>query len=157
MRRSLPGRSTISTEPESTTKNAPLHWPALKSGSPSWKWRRVARDSSDAICSAVSFGKATEFEVSVSDMAVRAPCACAANRVKGTQEQTLHRKGRASPEEASAERDVAPPEWTGDVAPLDAPWFATTLRSLRLHLLRVAPVAFRRRNLFVDAGAGGRV
>jgi uncharacterized protein (DUF1778 family) len=60
-------------------------------------------------------------------------------------------------EQASAERDIAPPAWTRDVAPLDAPWFATTLRSLRLHLLRVAPAAFRRRNLFVDAGAGGRV
>jgi len=40
---------------------------------------------------------------------------------------------------------------------LAEPWFATTLQSLRLHLLRVAPAAFRRRNLFVDAGAGGRV
>jgi len=60
-------------------------------------------------------------------------------------------------EQAAAERDVAPPVWMRDVAPLAEPWFATTLQSLRLHLLRVAPAAFRRRNLFVDAGAGGRV
>ena len=34
---------------------------------------------------------------------------------------------------------------------------ATPLKSLRLHLLRATPVAFKRRNIFADAGVGARV
>jgi len=60
-------------------------------------------------------------------------------------------------EHASGRRGVAPPSWTRDVLPLEAPVFATDLKSLRAHLLRVSPVAFRRRNLFVDATVGDRV
>lgn len=52
---------------------------------------------------------------------------------------------------------VPSPVWTGKVSPLDSPWFAAPMKSLRLHLLRAAPVAFRRRNLFVDATLGARV
>jgi hypothetical protein len=37
------------------------------------------------------------------------------------------------------------------------PSFATEPPGLRLHLLRSAPVAFMRRNLFVDASIGDRV
>ena len=54
-------------------------------------------------------------------------------------------------------KGVAPPAWTGRVDPLEAPWFATSLKTVRLHLLRSAPVAFRRRNLFVDSSVGARV
>lgn len=60
-------------------------------------------------------------------------------------------------EEACHRSNVQPPEWTGRVAPLDSPWFAAPLRSLRLHLLRASPVSFRRRNLFVDSSIGARV
>jgi len=60
-------------------------------------------------------------------------------------------------EHAAQEKGVAPPAWTTTIDPLDAPWFATPLRSLRLHLLRSAPVAYRQRNLFVDSGLGDRV
>jgi hypothetical protein len=60
-------------------------------------------------------------------------------------------------EQAAARNRVAPPEWVAEVPPLVEPYFATTLRSLRPHLLRAAPVAFKRRNLFVDTGLGGRV
>lgn len=60
-------------------------------------------------------------------------------------------------EQAAAQRKVSAPAWTRDVPPLDRPWFATELKGLRFHLLRASPVAFRRRNLFVDAGIGSRV
>lgn len=60
-------------------------------------------------------------------------------------------------EHAAHLKQVPPPEWTSGVAPLAAPHFATNLRSLRAHLLRSAPVPYRRRNIFVDTGVGGRV
>lgn len=60
-------------------------------------------------------------------------------------------------EQAAGQKRVAAPAWAQDVAPLDSPYFATPLVSLRLHLLRGAPVAFKRRNIFVDAGVGARV
>lgn len=53
--------------------------------------------------------------------------------------------------------DCAPPTWTAEVSGLDEPWFATPLPGLRLHLLRSAPIPFKRRNLFVDASVGARV
>jgi hypothetical protein len=58
---------------------------------------------------------------------------------------------------ASQQKGVAPPAWTRNVEPLEEPHFATELPGLRLHLLRSAPVAFKRRNLFVDASIGDRV
>lgn len=50
----------------------------------------------------------------------------------------------------------APPVWVGTIEPLASPWFATPLRSLRPHLLRMSPPAFKRRNLFIDTTIGGR-
>jgi len=58
---------------------------------------------------------------------------------------------------ASHIRGVPAPAWSRHVQPLDAPWFATPLKRLRLHLLRAAPVPFKRRNIFVDASVGSRV
>jgi hypothetical protein len=43
------------------------------------------------------------------------------------------------------------------VEPLERPWFAVPFASLRPHLLSAAPIAFKRRNLFVDATVGDRV
>jgi hypothetical protein len=60
-------------------------------------------------------------------------------------------------EQAAEQKQVAPPAWAREIAPLDEPHFVTPLRSLRLHLLRTAPVAFKRRNIFIDAGVGARV
>ena len=60
-------------------------------------------------------------------------------------------------EQAAHQREVPPPSWGRDVSPLEAPYFATPLRSLRLHLLRAAPAPFKRRNIFVDSGVGARV
>ena len=58
---------------------------------------------------------------------------------------------------AAHQRDVFPPAWVRDVEPLEAPHFATPLAGLRLHLLRTAPVPFKRRNIFIDASIGDRV
>lgn len=58
---------------------------------------------------------------------------------------------------AAQQKGVAPPAWAGEVQPLAEPAFASDLPGLRLHLLRSAPIAFKRRNLFVDASIGDRV
>jgi hypothetical protein len=60
-------------------------------------------------------------------------------------------------EHAAARVGVHPPAWVREIAPLDEPYFAAPLRSLRLHLLAASPVAFKRRNIFVDAAVGDRV
>lgn len=60
-------------------------------------------------------------------------------------------------EQACWMKGIRPPGWTAHVRPLDAPWFAAPLLSLRLHLLKASPVPYKRRNLFVDAGVGARV
>ena len=60
-------------------------------------------------------------------------------------------------EQASYIKGILAPSWTLGVLPLEAPWFATSITGLRLHLLRAAPVPFKRRNLFVDASVGSRV
>ncbi|MEE8486911.1 MAG: hypothetical protein V3S56_01990 [Gemmatimonadota bacterium] len=58
---------------------------------------------------------------------------------------------------AASNAGVAPPPWTVAVEPLEEPYFATPLESLRLHLLHESPVPFRRRNMFIDASLGARV
>lgn len=60
-------------------------------------------------------------------------------------------------EQAAQMKRVPAPPWIREVPPLAEPYFAVPFRTLRLHLLRAAPVAFRRRNIFVDAGLGARV
>lgn len=60
-------------------------------------------------------------------------------------------------EHACVSKLVAPPGWVTKVDPLDEPWFATPFTSLRLHLLQTSPVAYRKRNLFVDSTVGDRV
>jgi hypothetical protein len=60
-------------------------------------------------------------------------------------------------EHAAAKKRAPVPRWALDTPALEQPYFASRLRSLRLHLLAVSPPAFRRRNLFVDASVGDRV
>jgi hypothetical protein len=60
-------------------------------------------------------------------------------------------------EHAAARAGVHAPAWVREVAPLEEPHFGAPLRSLRLHLLAASPVAFKRRNIFVDAAVGDRV
>jgi hypothetical protein len=54
-------------------------------------------------------------------------------------------------------KDALVPRWVLDTPALEQPYFASTMRALRLHLLTAAPAAFRRRNIFVDASVGQRV
>ena len=60
-------------------------------------------------------------------------------------------------EYTATEKNVPAPGWVKDIEPLEAPWFASSLQSLRLYLLTHSPPAFRRRNLFVDSSIGSRV
>jgi uncharacterized protein (DUF1778 family) len=60
-------------------------------------------------------------------------------------------------EQAAARKRVSSPAWVGDIEPLKEPYFATPLRSLRMHLIRVTPLVFKRRNIFIDASVGSRV
>jgi hypothetical protein len=60
-------------------------------------------------------------------------------------------------ERAAADKGVEAPKWTCDVEPLDQPYFATDLKSLRPWLLVASPVVFKRRNIFIDATVGDRV
>ncbi len=56
------------------------------------------------------------------------------------------------------EASLNPPRWTeSSYTFLRKPWFAGGLQSLKAILLAEAPVAFRRRNLFVSANALHRV
>jgi uncharacterized protein (DUF1778 family) len=58
---------------------------------------------------------------------------------------------------ACARSRIAPPAWTGEIAPLSEPLFGSELQSLRLYLLTHSPPAFRRRNIFIDASIGAQV
>lgn len=58
---------------------------------------------------------------------------------------------------AASRKNLTPPSWVRDITPLDHPHFATSLKSVRPYLLRVSPVPFKRRNIFIDAGIGARV
>ncbi|MFQ5705650.1 MAG: hypothetical protein ACE5HT_16730 [Gemmatimonadales bacterium] len=60
-------------------------------------------------------------------------------------------------EHAAHQKGVESPEWVRDVTSLDQPHFTVEFASLRLYLLRCAPVAFKRRNIFVDASVSDRV
>lgn len=60
-------------------------------------------------------------------------------------------------EQACSRAGVAPPTWARSVAPLDRPHFTVAMPALRPHLLRSSPVAFKRRNIFIDTSLGGRV
>jgi hypothetical protein len=60
-------------------------------------------------------------------------------------------------ESAAHRKHCRPPPWTSRIEPLEEPWFASRLHSLRLWLLAASPPPFKRRNLFIDAGLGDRV
>jgi uncharacterized protein (DUF1778 family) len=60
-------------------------------------------------------------------------------------------------EHAAQRLGMSPPAWTALIAPLDSPWFASALHGLRLHLMKASQVAFKRRNIFIDATLDDRV
>ncbi len=49
------------------------------------------------------------------------------------------------------------PSWCSDIKSLEAPCFGTSLKSLNLYLLLNSPLAFRKRNIFIDSTVGQRV
>ena len=57
-------------------------------------------------------------------------------------------------ETAAHRKQVDPPGWVARVPPLPRPHFGWVLRSLRPHQLRVAPIPFKRRNLYFDPSTG---
>ena len=63
----------------------------------------------------------------------------------------------ATVEHAAAIKRVMPPAWTVTVDALDAPWFASPLKILRLYLMTQSPPPFRRGNLFIDSSVEHRV
>ena len=87
----------------------------------------------------------SSFDAAVSDCDVRGLDAFEANYLA------------AMVELACAKRQVTPPTWPRTIPPLDRPWFASSLKSLRLHLLTRSPAPFRKRNLFIDSSVGDRV
>jgi hypothetical protein len=64
------------------------------------------------------------------------------NCVAAMTEAAAHRKG------------VDPPSWTVQTPTLSQPHFGWALPSLRPHQIRVAPVPFKRRNIFFDPARG---
>lgn len=63
----------------------------------------------------------------------------------------------AAIDRAAANRELESPEWARKApVPLE-PQVGSRLASVRLHLLTMGPVAFRRRNIFVDASIDERV
>ncbi len=63
----------------------------------------------------------------------------------------------ATVDHAAVNRGLTPPAWTTESPVPVEPVFGSALSSVRLHLLTTAPVAFRRRNIFVDSSIDERV
>lgn len=58
---------------------------------------------------------------------------------------------------AAQQKNISAPSWTQQIPALATPVFGTELKKLRMHLLLSSPLAFRRRNIFIDASIGDRV
>ncbi len=86
-----------------------------------------------------------EWKIALQTPPRRMPEPLIANQMAAMIEHTAEIKG------------IKAPQWIRDIKPLQTPYFASSLASLRLHLLVTSPPAFRRRNLFVDTTVGGRV
>lgn len=85
------------------------------------------------------------------------PALVAVSPLGGVADRWLANYLAAMVESRCGTLDLPCPPWTRDVEPLSQPWFASALRSLRPHLLRASPIAFKRRNLFIDSTVGTRV
>jgi uncharacterized protein (DUF1778 family) len=86
-----------------------------------------------------------EFEEAVADVELDGLAPLLRNYIAAMVEHAANQKGED------------PPRWVRNVEALEAPYFAAPFRRLRPHLLRAAPVAFKRRNIFVDSTLGDRV
>ena len=85
-----------------------------------------------------------EFPATVADVELANLPRLLQNYVAAAVEQEAMRKG------------VAPPSWVDVVEPPSRPNFAWDLPSLRPHLMRVTPLAFKRRNVFIAAVGDAR-
>jgi uncharacterized protein (DUF1778 family) len=63
----------------------------------------------------------------------------------------LQNYAAAAVEQEASRRGASAPAWTREIEQPFRPHFAWDLRSLRPHLMRVSPPAFKRRNLFVPS------
>ena len=86
-----------------------------------------------------------EFRYAAADLETEGLSAFLQNYVAAMVELAAYRKGET------------PPPWVREVEALEEPHFAVPFIRLRPHLVRAAPVAFKRRNIFVDATLGDRV
>lgn len=59
-------------------------------------------------------------------------------------------------ERATEIRGLELPQWVKDIGPLSKPYFGSKLKNLRMYLLINSPIAFRKRNIFIDASVGDR-
>ena len=60
-------------------------------------------------------------------------------------------------ETAADQKNSLPPSWVAEVEPLFEPFFVSNLKSILPHLLLNTPVAFRKRNIFIDSTIGNQV
>ncbi len=60
-------------------------------------------------------------------------------------------------EHAARQKNALLPPWVSNTKALKEPLFGTELKTLRLGLLLDGPVAFRKRNIFIDSTVGDRV
>ena len=58
---------------------------------------------------------------------------------------------------SAQQKKIIAPIWTREIPALSKPIFGTELKKLRMHLLLTSPLAFRRRNIFIDSSVGDRV
>ena len=86
-----------------------------------------------------------EFQDAVADVNLAGLSPFVQNYISAMVEHAAYRKG-----------EPAPP-WARDIEPLERPHFAVAYPRLRPYLLHAAPIAFKRRNLFIDATVGDRV
>lgn len=60
-------------------------------------------------------------------------------------------------EHAAFRGNVSAPLWTREIERVSVPQFGSDIRALRAHLLRSVPLAFKARNIFIDATIGDRI
>ena len=60
-------------------------------------------------------------------------------------------------EYSAALKGIPAPDWTMEILPLSKPFFGSEIKKIKKDLLLSSPVAFRKRNIFVDSSVGDRV
>jgi hypothetical protein len=63
----------------------------------------------------------------------------------------------ATVEQEAGRKRLDPPQWTKAIPPLPRPHFGWDMRGLRPHLMRVTPLTFKRRNVFLGVSDDERL